>query len=459
MLTSRNPLSQPITDSFLVGQFKANSKKVGFIQHKPVPDRYKRRQYLLDKINSLSEEHDLRQQSQQVFEIWPYLVESAIVYLKALDKREDPYHDDAAYGVRELTQFFKTFQDFEPLLYGAERELYRDHIIHMFCVFLLGDYLIRKAIGFENIVMGDLKLPIDKMTSKDEKEAMWCIMSLTHDLGYALQEIPRINSTIRPMLEAFGVESIDELSYSFPHRPLHDFLLNLISSDLLKLPGNDERYVTHLQSKYFLKFSETFEKRDHGVISCLVLLKNLVYFLETDFLLDPYKPFSDNEAKQFQIRRDILRPIAGHSCENIYYLTIPRFDFLLTIMDDIHEWGRPRFRDLFDEPQEAEVEIVEFTTKEVHYKINLLPPQTSLSQGQLSKRAHSTHEYFRRKCDKLCRILRSAVNGEARDIKVTLEVADQVDGGTSYKIVHENPQVVKLFENEKSKDWGEFLCA
>ena len=449
---------QPITDSLLIRKFKENFAHIAFVNVKPKYDRYLRSQQLSKDIKSLDEGVFLHKQQPLVLKIWGHLIENAIVYLKSLDEREEPYHDDAAYGVRNLCRFFETFRQFEPLLYGAEQERYRDHITHMFSVFLLGEFLIRESIKFENIVVGDPNLSIGKQISADEKEAMWCIMSLTHDLGYALEAIPGISPKARSMLERFGILNIQELSYSFPRQPLHDFLLQFVSSDLLEHPDKDGYFIPHIQSKYFLKFSEAFERRDHGIVSCLVLMKNLVYFLETDYLLDPHKPFKPRDAKQFLIRRDILRSIAGHSCENIYYLTIPQFGFLLMILDEMHEWGRPRFSEFFMKVPTTAVTVERFTDNEIHYQVELRPPDDSfdqLSPEDQEKIKQGAFKYFRRKCDWIMIVLRSAVGNEPRKIKLTFEVLDRLglDGNIDYTIVHETPEAVQLLKDSKPIRW------
>lgn len=461
MCVDKKPLQQAITDDFLVREFKRNAKNIAFINYEPKLARFQRRKHLLEKIDALSEEPDLYRQQQAVFAIWTYLVESAIVYLKSQDQREEPYHDDAAYGVRKLTEFFKAFQEFEPLLYGAEGELYREHITHMFSVFLLGDYLIRKGIGFDKVIVGDPELSIGEKILDSEKEAMWCIISLTHDLGYALEGIPLISPKARKMLEAFGLAgTIQELSYWFPQRPLHDLLLNFISSDLLKHPREEGRFLSHKQSKYFLKFAEAFERYEHGVISCLVLMKNLVYFLETDYLLDDHKPLGLEDARQFQIRRDILRSIAGHSCNNIYYVIIPRFDFLLKIVDEMHEWGRPRFADLFAEPPKTEVIVKEFNNSEVYYCVEFYPPDASLTAEEEKSMKEFAWQYFKDKCNGLFMTLRSAVVGPpTRSIKATFEVADLIGDPSkyhTYKIVHTSPEDVGLFVDSRPERWQYF---
>ena len=264
--------------------------------------------------------------------MWRNLFGKAIVYLKSKDGREE-YHDDEDYGVDKLNKFFETFSQFEPLLYGAE-ERYRDHMKHVLSVFLIGEFLIRNTIGFGNINIGDSDFPIGTI-SADEKEAMWCVMSLAHDLGIPLEKIPRINEKVEKMLTQFGIIGAQGISYPYICSPMDEFTIRFISSDLRKLDSTkaELKFLTHTQSKYFLKFSGSYERRNHGIISCLVLMKNLVFFLETDCSLDDRKPLDLEDAKQFLIRRSILRAIASHSNNDIYYLKVNDFAFLLSIFD------------------------------------------------------------------------------------------------------------------------------
>jgi hypothetical protein len=453
MCKTNSALPRTITDSFLIREFKKNSQTIPFITYSLLHEKEGRSKLLAQKIANLREERELHKQRETVIDIWRYLLENAIVYLKSRDIREEYGHDDAAYGVSKLADFFKKFHEFEPLLYGAEKELYRDHITHMFSIFLLGDYLIRNCIKFDEIIIDTKASLISKGIKGDEKEAMWCVMSLTHDLGYPLEGIPHISPKVRTMLEAFGLlGNIQELSYSFPQRPLHDVLLRFLSSDLL--PKNEKDYITHMQSKYYLKFAEAFERANHGVISCLVLMKNLVYFLETDYSLDSYKPLVEEDARQFQIRRDILRPIAGHSCDNIYYIGIPRFDFLLKIVDDMHEWGRPSLANLFVEPPKTSVEVRKFTTNEVEYSVTFEPGDNT---GQDKQRIEtSILSYFISKCENLFVTLRSAVGPAQRKVKVTFEVVDKIGDPNqprTLKIVHTSPEDIVLYDNSRSTDW------
>jgi len=454
----------PISDAILISWLQENFKDTGFIGRLEF-DSYGRNKQLSDDIGNLKGDQPLHKQKPLILPIWRNLVENAIVFLKSKDDRET-FHDDEAYGVEKLYKFFEAFRDFEGLLYGAE-ERYRDHMSHMFSVFLLGEYLIRERITFEKIDVGDKDLPDNQNNQKisaDEKEAMWCIMSLTHDLGYALQTIPSISGKARDMLEEFGIINIQDLSYGFPRQPLHDFMIQFISSNLQRLPTpktRTELFAPHIQSKYFLKFSEAFEKRDHGVVSCLVLMKNLVYFLETDFLLDPHKPFNLLDARQFLIRRNILRPIASHSCEDIYYHTLHEFGSLLSIFDEMQEWDRPRLADLFmARIPETRLIVEHLSDTEIHYKVELRH-EDSLGEDERKYAKQDARRYFVKKCNRIRRILRSAVAeiDQPRELKLTFEVSHTVGPEIKdYKIIHETPQNVRVFEDNQEISWLQLLA-
>ncbi len=248
--------------------------------------------------------------------------------------------------------------------------------------------------------------------------------------------------------------------------------MKLISSDLQEVDDvkaekgdagaektNDKnrKFLTHVQSKYYLKFSEAYERRNHGVISCLVLMKNLVFFLETDCTLDGQRPLNSDDAKQFLIRRNILRAIAAHSNSNVYYLRLVEFPFLLTICDELHETERPRFMEIIGgEAVKLSVAVQALTANSIHYKVTFSEGLSKLDEGGLKQAKAGVLQYFLGKFDKLSRILRSAVGGEWRNLTVTLEVENRLETPSPiYKLIHRTPQDVKITLNGKDTSWLE----
>jgi hypothetical protein len=445
-----------IDDASLIKWLKEKKTSIDFINFKQPPGSPKssdqlvrelkqRSDELIAEIEHLPSSLSKGKDGPNLLKIWKLLLGNAIVYLKLLDNREK-YHDAEDFGVEQLYKFFETFYEFEGVLYGAD-DYYRDHVSHMLRVFLLGEFLISTELQFENIIVGN-----DDFTKKitpGEKEAMWCIIALTHDLGYALETVPDINKKVRTMLEQFGNISFQEIVPDYQIQPLHKFIVQFISSDLRNLrinKGTDEEktiYLNHVQSKYFLKFSGAFERQSHGIISCMVNMRNLVFFLESDYSADFNKPLDFDDAKQFLIRSNILRSIASHDCDEIYYLTLPQFPFLLTLFDEMQEWDRPRLKDAFRKAPKSTLRVIKFNQEEVEFEIKFTFTD-SLSPEEKKRMEDDIKGYFDRKRKKIKKILRSAVDGSRRKLTLTFKAVDTIGDVKTYQIIHTNPEDVKI---------------
>lgn len=382
---------------------------------------------------------ELHLQTDSLIDIWRKLIGDAIVFLKLKDDRER-YHDERTLGTEKLYDFLTEFQNFETILYGAVPN-YRDHIAHVFRVFLLGHHIIKTAIGFERIDPNIKSLEI----SPEEKEAIWCILALTHDLGYSLEVIHHINQRVRSMLQQFGNIPVQELGYSYftQFGSVSDFTIRFLSSAVMEIEKN--KFVTHLQAKYYLKFLSALSNFDHGVISSTILMKNLVYFKESDYMLDTHKPLEHEDARQFLIRKEILRAIASHSCEDIYYLGIKNFPFMLTVCDEMQEWGRPRLVDITKRGgSETKLTINKFSDRVVDYRITFtFPPKYSPSTTEIEYARKEVQSYFAKKRDKWLNVLRSAVGGHQRHLKLNFEVEDQTSPEVKkYSLKHINPEQI-----------------
>jgi hypothetical protein len=440
-------------DKELIKWFQKKYLEIEFITYEPEIDNYARSKKLQEDIKNLKVK-SLHEQKKELLEIWKNLLGNAIVYLKSQDKREK-FNDDEDYGVDKLYDFFKSFSNFESLFYGAN-EYYRDHVSHMFKVFLLGEMLIKETINFDSIDVGEnilKKVKTERPISNGEKEAMWCIISLTHDLGYGIGVIPEINKKTREMLHQFGNFNPRDLSYTFPSQPLYNYIIQFISSKIEK--RKKTQFINHVQSKYYLKFSGSLEKTNHGIISCIVLMRNLVYFLESDYTLDQNKPLTSEDARHFLIRRTILRSIASHDCEDIYYLKVPDFPFLLTLFDEMQEWCRPKLSDLFEKTPDMSLTVNSFNNKKIDYRITI-KYSNKLEPQQIEKEHKNAIKYFKRKCEKIRRILRSAVDGKDRNFTLHFTLMDEIESSARiYEITHVKPNNVKYKNGKNVCSWQE----
>jgi hypothetical protein len=324
---------------------------------------------------------------------WESLLLSALHFLKINDQRERAYLKDHSleekdrweddnkttwktpgadrnqglnvYGFGELNEYFREFSAFESMLYGAER-FYRDHLQHPLRVWLIGLNILRSnATHFSLRVSphakiedasfarpewrqhpGDDDLPI----SAAEVGAMWTVAALTHDLGYPLEKVERINDQLERMLSKFGKIDFARSRFSFQtqHDHLVRILLQLISSVTARVTDANgaPEWQTRARAKYHAKFSKSWEMFDHGIVSALILLKALTYFLESDCSFDRYGRLDREDARQFAVRAEILHTVATHTTARVYHLSAANLPFLLVLCDELQEWRRPTMSEM-----------------------------------------------------------------------------------------------------------------
>ena len=316
------------------------------------------------------DEYQIFQYHKEINELWKLIIEQSIKCLRYFDTRE-PFLENkskkpVAYGVSELGRYFDKYSEFESMLYGGGKN-YRDHVLHVFRTWLLGvdcllenkgEYLGKISIG-RNIKINPL-----------EKLSIWSMIALTHDLGYPLEKSQEIIEKTKEMMKSFIVNPIVSMDLSFNgvQNSMNDFVLRFLSSKMHKqttqcpvgksaeknendtVPPKDsieKTYVARLQPKYYFKFQKSLEKSMHGILSSIIIYKLLIYFLESDFNINEDYTFSEEDTRQFYIRREILRAIAAHTCKDIYHLDMLSFAFLLIVVDESQEWGRKKISELY----------------------------------------------------------------------------------------------------------------
>ncbi len=319
---------------------------------------------MLKKLSSKSsDEFFLFHELERVEELWNLLIEKSIICLRFFDTREPfldfPAKHPSAYGIKDLRNYFKKYIKFEEVLYGGAK-YYRDHIVHVVRVWLLGvNALLTNNCQYLNSIQIADGFKVNEL----EKISIWTLIALTHDLGYPLEKAQSIIESTRKMMKCFVADpniSID-LSFNGVQNNMNDFVLRFMSSKMIPknngcalkekcelLKEKDSSvYVTRLQSKYYFKFQKSLENYKHGTISTIIIYKLLLFFLESDFTINEDYEFKYEDARQFYIRREILRSIASHTCSDIYHLKISSFAILLIIADDSQEWGRKSISELY----------------------------------------------------------------------------------------------------------------
>ncbi|EKO41245.1 MAG: hypothetical protein B193_0023 [Solidesulfovibrio magneticus str. Maddingley MBC34] len=307
---------------------------------------------LRNKILPLENNEVLYERINIIKDIWFLLVEKSIKCLRYFDERE-PYlkftqKKPQAYGLDELKKYYEEFAGFEALLYSSN-QFYRDHVIHLFRTWLIGlNILITDPGGvhfFNKISIEGDHLQTFTMNFF-EIISVWTIASLCHDLGYPLEKFKEILHKTSKMME-FLVSNpsiSQDIKFSGTQDKINEFIVKMISSKMKPVADN---FYARTQSKYYIKYSKSLEDYSHGIISALIIYKSLLYFLESDFSTHDDHVFGTEDARQYYMRRDILRSIASHTCRDIYHMHSTSLPLLLIICDDLQEWGRKKWSDFY----------------------------------------------------------------------------------------------------------------
>lgn len=186
-----------------------------------------------------------------------------------------------------------------------------------------------------------------------EKISMWTIIALCHDLGYPLEKSKKVLEKTEKMMGFFVAQPNINGNIRFDGtRDSNNKDIILFSSKKMKAekPQNDDIYPLYkasVQEKYKFKYMLSLESFKHGVISSIIIYKMLIYFKEADNNSDANYIFEEEDARQFYIRRDMLRAMASHTCRDIYHIDVATFPMLLFVCDELQEWGRKSWKDLY----------------------------------------------------------------------------------------------------------------
>lgn len=318
-------------------------------------------------------------------DLWRLLLNKSIICLRYYDTREpfqsNPNKAIVAYGIDKLNEYHKRYTEFECLMYGSSA-YYRDHVFHAIRVWMLGIFCLLKKMNEDQPF-------IERLTFDGGAEppgtidffeyiSMWTIIALCHDLGYPLEKAEQILDKTRKMMREFvpSPNIWNNFGYSGTQDNINEYVLKFISTKMKKATASkklerDEKcgdeFWGRIQPKYYLKYAKSLEGFQHGIISTIIIYKMLLYFLESDFNLNDDYIYKEEDARQFYIRREILRAIAAHTCPDAYNIHITTFPSLLFLCDEFQEWGRKTWNELYTGLKEDSIslEIEKFCCEEV----------------------------------------------------------------------------------------------
>lgn len=339
-------------------------------------------------------------QVKQLDELWIMLINKSIKCLRFFDERE-PFLKNSdkrpvAYGIDKLEQYHQRYASFESLLYGAS-SYYRDHVFHAVRTWMLGVFCLLKPMKSKRKLLID-QITIDGCSDEVfksninffEKISMWTLIALCHDLGYPLEKSQQILDKTQKMMKEFipNPNIWNNFGFSGIQDNINEYIIKFMSTKMMLIKKDsveeevkiDDKSMTvsyinnlyygRVQPKYYLKYTKSLEHFDHGVISSMIIYKMLLYFLESDFNLNDDYEYKYEDARQFYIRREILRAMASHTCSDIYNIYLTTFSSILFLCDELQEWGRKSWNELYSglQPNAVKLSIDEFDPQSVSIK-------------------------------------------------------------------------------------------
>lgn len=173
-----------------------------------------------------------------------------------------------------------------------------------------------------------------------------------------------------------------DIDFSGVQNSMNDFVLRFMSSKMRPKTGSPGEFVTRLQPKYCFKFQKSLEHNTHGVISALILYKLLIFFMESDYSLHEDYTFEKEDVRQYYIRREILRVIASHTCQDVYQMNMCTMSFLLILCDESQEWGRKSLPNLYTDDK------AEYEFKDIDIDLSSQPYQCKVQDYYKVKDKH-----------------------------------------------------------------------
>ena len=210
-------------------------------------------------------------------------------------------------GNSELFKFIKAATDFEDILYGLE-DYYRDHTLHSLWVYFIGEYILREHIpeiarNLNWYLYNDIETEshlysqglisqaknFEKEINKEVnkyKDAIWCIIALSHDLGYSLSKLEKLNEKALNVLAFLDMPNFRHIGYSMDieHQHLMTQFLDLLSVDVRIVPSIPENEILvkcYRDDSTFWRLCRAVEKKQHGIYSSYLIYKLLDIFADT----------------------------------------------------------------------------------------------------------------------------------------------------------------------------------
>lgn len=252
-------------------------------------------------------------------------------------------------GYGELRHYFDEYVEYEDLLFSLD-ENYRDHTIHVAWVMMLGFYLMEICALFKNFEV----YPISNFSGNDKnyqetlkiikklESPLWCLIALTHDLGYPIEKTKNANAILSKMIGNFGFLHQKDFDFNFTivHQTAINELLNTLSSQVVWREGG---YQVGISSGERLDYAKSFERLNHGIMSAFLLQSYLDWIPDTMKTVQGVEDvvgIKHESAAMMGIVITLVSAIATHTDRYRYTTNLNSMESLLLISDELEEFSR-----------------------------------------------------------------------------------------------------------------------
>lgn len=368
--------------------------KINYLENR---ENYKNRiaKYIVD----LRDSNNINEKINNAKKLWKVLFEAAMTYIDE-DKR----------GYDRLFKFFDEYVEFEELIFASD-SFYRDHTLHCLWVYFLGEYINKEKqfseivkdreeeINREKQIYEDLKsleyyidfketLNIFKLSAQrhDYDDAVRCVAALTHDLGYPLKKIEKINKSISSVMPYFAINNFNEYNFQYSNvnqKYINEFIdfmatdiefkcttdddkgakvidkifeldnlrhiIRVKKEEVLKL-NDEEKQVLSKVLRYKIKtfksksrlfdYENDFEQYKHGIMSAFLLMKNVKSFSSVLFNETYELELRDVNIIDFSSKLQILQAVSDHTNSGYHITSIDNTSSFLTLVDELEEFSR-----------------------------------------------------------------------------------------------------------------------
>lgn len=372
-------------------------EKITFLKDKPIET-----QEITALVSQLKEENQLHNRIQIAKSLWKKLFEQALTHISS-DKK----------GYDQLFSYFDTYVDFEELIFASD-SFYRDHTLHCLWVYFLGEYLTYetkfnsvlwrenamysfiesfKNFAYAKNVPKEACAAIDALLNQfPDMCVLRCLSALTHDLGYPLKKIRKINTSIRKVLPYFGIERFSEFDFEYTtlHMPMVEKMIEwmaietnaeiIFSKDKDKrfdynkycefIKINDDLHTAYdikkeayaiseskvqedfkglavdttmsISSAALLRYTSDFENYHHGIMSAYILFKHLNVFknINVEVKENRLQNITPKALRKLNTLNLLFKAIADHTSDGYRIENLEDSSSILAFIDEIEEFSR-----------------------------------------------------------------------------------------------------------------------